>query len=165
MLGNIVSNKAQLSHGQLSAYGETMKIPAVSDNNGNSAQPGRRSDRVLLAQPSDVLRHSVRAMLEADGCSVIEAADGFTALSSLLQHEPDAVIADIMLSRLDGYQLCALIRNHAGFRNIPVILLATSEVLYDQSRAALVGSTAYVTRPFAGAGLGALVRGESCPLS
>ena len=114
--------------------------------------------RVLLAHQSVVIRNSVRAILEAEGSSVLEAEDGFTALASLVEHEPAVVIADIMLTRLDGYQLCSLIRNHDGFRKTPVILLASSEDLYDQTRAELVGSTAYASQPLSSASLGALLR-------
>jgi twitching motility two-component system response regulator PilG len=52
------------------------------------------------------------------------------------------------LMRLDGYQTCALIRKSSRFRQTPVVMLSSKDGLFDRARGAMVGSNAYLTKPF-----------------
>jgi twitching motility two-component system response regulator PilG len=53
-----------------------------------------------------------------------------------------------MMPRLDGYQTCALIKNHAQFKNTPVVMLTSKDSLFDRARGKLVGADQYLTKPF-----------------
>jgi twitching motility two-component system response regulator PilG len=53
-----------------------------------------------------------------------------------------------MMPRLDGYQTCALIKNHQMFRSVPVIMLSSKDGLFDKARGRIVGSEQYLTKPF-----------------
>ena len=53
-----------------------------------------------------------------------------------------------MMPRLDGYQTCALIKNHPDFENIPVVMLTSKDTLFDRARAKLAGSDQYLIKPF-----------------
>jgi twitching motility two-component system response regulator PilG len=52
------------------------------------------------------------------------------------------------MPRLDGYQTCALIKKSAKFSATPVIMLSSKDGLFDRARGAMVGSDAYLTKPF-----------------
>ena len=103
---------------------------------------------VLLVDDSKTIRRSARAFLETAGYTVVTAIDGFEALSKVVEHRPSMVFADIMMPRLDGYQTCALIKNNADYRDIPVVMLSSKDGLFDKARARVVGSDAHLSKPF-----------------
>jgi len=103
---------------------------------------------VLLVDDSQTIRRSAASLLNEAGYSVVTAVDGFEALSKVVEHRPSLVFADIMMPRLDGYQTCALIKNNADYRDIPVIMLASKDGLFDKARARVVGSDAHLSKPF-----------------
>ncbi|MGB5339854.1 MAG: response regulator, partial [Gammaproteobacteria bacterium] len=78
----------------------------------------------------------------------ITAIDGFEALSTSADHRPDLIVLDIMMPRLDGYQTCAVIKHHRVFRQTPVVMLSSKDGLFDRARGRIVGSHAYITKPF-----------------
>ncbi|MCR4298627.1 MAG: response regulator, partial [Gallionella sp.] len=72
----------------------------------------------------------------------------FDGLSKVFDHRPDVIFIDVMMPRLDGYQTCALIKNHPHFKNIPVVMLTSKDTLFDRARAKLAGSDQYLIKPF-----------------
>ena len=121
----------------------------TDDGHRAVATAGERSSvTVLLVDDSNTIRRSARSFLESEGYMVFTAVDGFEALARVVEHRPSIVFVDIMMPRLDGYQTCALIKNNADFRDIPVIMLSSSEGLFDKARAGVVGSDAHLSKPF-----------------
>lgn len=104
--------------------------------------------RILVVDDSATIRRSAETMLANDGCEVITAENGFEALSQVTRHHPDLIFVDIMMPRLDGYQTCAIIKNNAEFRAIPIIMLTSKDGLFDMARGRVVGSDQYLTKPF-----------------
>jgi twitching motility two-component system response regulator PilG len=68
------------------------------------------------------------------------------------------VFCDILMPRLDGYQTCALIKKSARFHATPVLMLSSKDGLFDRARGAMVGASAYLTKPFSKDSLLAAVR-------
>jgi twitching motility two-component system response regulator PilG len=68
------------------------------------------------------------------------------------------------MPRLDGYQTCALIKKSAKFHSTPVIMLSSKDGLFDRARGAMVGSDAYLTKPFTKDSLLKTVREYTAPL-
>lgn len=112
---------------------------------------------VLLVDDSKTIRRSASNFLSSAGYTVITAVDGFEALSKVVEHRPALIFADIMMPRLDGYQTCALIKNNADYRNIPIVMLSSKDGLFDKARARVVGSDAHLSKPFTAASLTAAV--------
>lgn len=104
--------------------------------------------KVLLIDDSRTIRRSAETMLSREGCEVITANDGFEALALIHKHEPELIFVDIMMPRLDGYQTCAIIKNNARFRDVPVVMLTSKDGLFDKARGRIVGSDHYLTKPF-----------------
>lgn len=109
---------------------------------------GSNALKVLFVDDSATIRQSAQLVLEQAGYSVMLAEDGFQALSQVVQWHPDVVLADIAMPRLDGYQLCALIKSNADYQGIPVIMLSGKDGQFDEERACLVGSDNHVAKPF-----------------
>jgi twitching motility two-component system response regulator PilG len=84
---------------------------------------------------------------------VILAEDGFDALVKITDSRPHVVFVDIMMPRLDGYQTCALIKQHPKLKSTPVIMLSSKDGVFDRARGRLAGSDRYLTKPFTKEGL------------
>jgi type II secretory ATPase GspE/PulE/Tfp pilus assembly ATPase PilB-like protein len=103
---------------------------------------------VLLVEDEDQLRLVLRDLLERDGFTVIEASDGVHALDAIDRDAPDAIVLDLNIPRLDGYQVLSHIRARAATAAIPVLVLTAlgdedSEVKVFQS-----GANDFITKPF-----------------
>jgi len=104
--------------------------------------------RVMVIDDSKTIRRTAETLLKKEGFDVITATDGFEALSMIADHQPDLILLDIMMPRLDGYQTCALIKHHRVFRHTPVVMLSSKDGLFDRARGRVVGSDNYITKPF-----------------
>ena len=104
--------------------------------------------KVVLIDDSNTIRRSGEIFLNQAGCNVMLAEDGFDGLSKVVEHQPDIILVDVMMPRLDGYQTCTLIKNHPHFKGIPVIMLTSKDTLFDRARGKLVGSDLYLFKPF-----------------
>lgn len=104
--------------------------------------------RVMVIDDSRIVRQTAQGLLASHGFEVITAADGFEALSLVADNRPDLIFLDIMMPRLDGYQTCALIKQHKVFRHMPVVMLSSRDGLFDRARGRVVGSDHYISKPF-----------------
>ena len=104
--------------------------------------------KVVLIDDSNTIRRSGEIFLKQAGCQVVLAEDGFDGLSKVVDTRPDMIFVDVMMPRLDGYQTCALIKNHREFKNTPVVMLTSKDSLFDRARGKLVGSDQYLIKPF-----------------
>ncbi|MBS0194678.1 MAG: response regulator [Proteobacteria bacterium] len=112
--------------------------------NGGTAQ----GLKVMVIDDSKTIRRTAESLLKREGYDVVTATDGYEALAKIADHQPQIIFVDIMMPRLDGYQTCALIKNHQMFRSTPVIMLSSKDGLFDKARGRIVGSEQYLTKPF-----------------
>jgi twitching motility two-component system response regulator PilG len=103
---------------------------------------------VMVVDDSQTIRRSAETLLTREGYSVITAEDGYEALGKIADHHPEIIFVDIMMPRLDGYQVCALIKANPKFSKTPVIMLSSRDGLFDRARGRIVGSDQYLTKPF-----------------
>ena len=104
--------------------------------------------KIMVIDDSSTIRRSAEIFLGQAGYQVVLAEDGFDALAKMNDHHPALIFCDILMPRLDGYQTCALIKKSAKFHTTPVIMLSSKDGLFDRARGAMVGSDAYLTKPF-----------------
>jgi twitching motility two-component system response regulator PilG len=103
---------------------------------------------VLVVDDSPTVRKIVQMTLQRENIRVITVGDGLSALTSVADEMPSLILLDIQLPRMDGYQICQIIRKHLQFRQIPIIMLSGKDGLFDKMRGRLAGSTEYLTKPF-----------------
>ncbi len=101
--------------------------------------------KVLVVDDDTNICELLRLYLEKEGFSVISANDGETALSVFKSEEPDMVLLDIMLPKLDGWQVCREIRK---FSETPIIMLSAKGETFDKVLGLELGADDYVTKPF-----------------
>ena len=104
--------------------------------------------KIMVIDDSSTIRRSAEIFLGQAGYQVVLTDDGFDALAKMNDHKPALIFCDILMPRLDGYQTCALIKKSAKFHATPVIMLSSKDGLFDRARGAMVGSDAYLTKPF-----------------
>ena len=103
---------------------------------------------VLVVDDAEDVVVLCRGNLEFEGYEVIEAADGEDAMVKVREHRPDAVLLDVMLPRLDGWQVLAAIKADPDLHDTPVVLLTARMLDDDQIRGWSAGAADYITKPF-----------------
>jgi two-component system response regulator MprA len=130
-----------------------------------------RGGRVLVVDDDPDVRRAVETALELEGHKVTTAGDGLGALTRLGQSEFDAVVLDVLMPNLDGFEVCRRLRE-AGNRT-PVLILTARDSEEDTIRGLDLGADDYLVKPFALGELLARVRallrrmrpvGEDAPL-
>jgi twitching motility two-component system response regulator PilG len=104
--------------------------------------------KVMVIDDSKTIRGSAENLLKTEGCDVLTAVDGYEALAKITVYKPDIIFVDIMMPGLDGYQICALIKNNPFFKSTPVIMLSSKDSIFDRARGCIVGAEKYLTKPF-----------------
>lgn len=103
---------------------------------------------ILVVDDSATVRKMVSLTLERERYRVETASDGMQALARLNEELPDLVLLDITMPRMDGYQVCRVIKKNDVTKDIPVIMLSGKDGFFDKVRGRMVGATEYVTKPF-----------------
>ena len=103
---------------------------------------------VLVVDDSPTVRKIVPITLQRVHIRVFTAGDGLSALAAVSDTQPDLILLDIMLPRMDGYNICHLVRNNPEYRDMPIIMLSGKDGIFDKMRGKLAGSTEYMTKPF-----------------
>jgi twitching motility two-component system response regulator PilG len=119
-----------------------------SSDAGDACGAGNNGVKVLVIDDSKTIRRSAESLLAKEGYEVITAVDGFDALAKIADSRPEIIFVDVMMPRLDGYQTCALIKNHTEFKATPVVMLSSKDGLFDRAKGRVVGSDLYLTKPF-----------------
>jgi twitching motility two-component system response regulator PilG len=102
--------------------------------------------KVAVIDDAKTIRMMMSHTLKSMGCEVECAEDGYKALGLLRRFKPDLIFLDITMPELDGYQTCTLIRNSEDMRNTPVIMLSSSDGIFDIAKGQARGATAHVTK-------------------
>ena len=112
--------------------------------------------RILVVEDDQRLAELLRRGLVAEGYAVDVAHEGPHGLEMALDNDYDALVLDVMLPGLNGYRLCAQLRE-AGMWN-PVLMLTAKDGEYDQAEGLDIGADDYVTKPFSFVALTARLR-------
>ena len=103
---------------------------------------------ILVVDDSATVRKLIANKLEKSGHQVICAVDGVEAMALIEQSTPDLVLLDIAMPRMDGYQVCKLIRSHDVAKDVPVVMISGKDGFFDKVRGRMAGTTGYITKPF-----------------
>ncbi len=114
--------------------------------------------KVMIIDDSNTIRRSAEIFLGQSGCEIILASDGIDAMSKIIDGNPDIIFVDIVMPRLDGYQICMLIKKNNQFQSVPVIMLSSKSGLFDRARGRIAGSNDYLIKPFTKDDLLSMVR-------
>ncbi len=111
----------------------------------DNAEANVPQETILVVEDEENLLRPLRYNLQREGYRVVEAEDGHTALSVAEEASPDLVILDIMLPKLDGFEVCRILRQRT---EVPILMLTAKGEEVDRVVGLELGSDDYVTKPF-----------------
>jgi DNA-binding response OmpR family regulator len=103
---------------------------------------------VLCADDEDDILALVRLRLDHAGFDVVTASDGEAALAMIRERRPSVCVLDVMMPRLDGYEVVAAIRSDPSLADLKVILLSARVQQGDVDLGLAAGADAYLAKPF-----------------
>jgi len=103
---------------------------------------------ILIIEDEIGMVEMLKLRLEANGYDVISALDGMAGLEKARKEKPDLIILDLMLPKMDGYKVCALLKKDTQYAKIPIILFTARAQESDKQMGKDVGADAYITKPF-----------------
>jgi len=106
---------------------------------------GEQPSRILVVEDDLTLLETLEYNLRSEGYEVITAADGLTALEVAREEGPDLIVLDLMLPRLDGFEVCRILRPETS---VPILMLTARTDEVDRVVGLEVGADDYLTKPF-----------------
>jgi two-component system response regulator MprA len=104
-------------------------------------------EKILVIDDDEKIISMLRRSLAFEGYSVVTANNGADGLKQILEHDPDAVILDVMMPQLDGWEVCRRIRE--GGSQVPILMLTAKDEVADRVRGLDLGADDYLVKPFA----------------
>ncbi len=115
---------------------------------GRTPQPMADKPRILLIEDEPSLLKTVAKRLEMNGYAVSVARDGVEGLQRVRRDKPDLVVLDVMMPKLNGFEVCRMLKFDKTLKHIPVILFTALTQDNDERVGLACGADAYVRKPF-----------------
>lgn len=109
---------------------------------------GAQPTLILVADDDDDVRELVVFRLERAGYQVVTASDGQEAVQVALERPPDVCVIDVMMPKLDGYEVTERLRASPGLAEVPIVLLTASVQEAAVNRGLEAGASDYIKKPF-----------------
>ena len=103
---------------------------------------------ILIVEDSIVQREMMTDLLKASGLEVTHASDGAEALEAIHKAPPDLVVLDIVMPRMNGYELCRRLKSDPKTQNVPVVMCSSKGEEFDRYWGMKHGADAYIAKPF-----------------
>jgi two-component system alkaline phosphatase synthesis response regulator PhoP len=104
--------------------------------------------KVLIVDDEPDIVETIQFMLESEGLECLAAYDGADALLKARTENPDLILLDIMLPKMDGYKVCRLLKFDEKYKDIPIIMLTAKAQDPDKLIGKETGADEYVCKPF-----------------
>jgi signal transduction histidine kinase/DNA-binding response OmpR family regulator len=170
---NLVKGYTDLHHGEISVESEpgkgttfTVDLPnncpstdkdtgsetadsmeATQEQESDEKMPKEEKVKLLVVEDNKDFRRFMVDMLK-DQYTVYAANDGEEALSTARVTVPDIIISDVMMPKMDGYQLCKAVKENIRLSHIPIVLLTAKTTDQDRAEGYQAGADSYITKPF-----------------
>jgi len=103
---------------------------------------------ILTVDDSPSVRDMLAAVLAGAGFNVVQAVDGREGVTMLKGLDPDVIITDINMPRLDGFQFIEEVRKNPRYSTTPILVLTTETSATMKNRARSAGATGWIVKPF-----------------
>lgn len=104
--------------------------------------------KILVVDDEPDITLMLKARLEVNGYEVDVAYEGNAALEMVKRNSFDLIILDLMLPKIDGYNVCRMLKFDSKYKDIPIIIFTARTEEADKKLAEEVGADAYVTKPY-----------------
>lgn len=106
-----------------------------------------KKPKVTIVDDDRDTREMLTLALELEGFDVGQAANGLRLISAMHVDRPDVVLLDVMMSWIDGFELCRAIKKNPVFGNIPIIFISARKSPEDEKTGLEAGAADYFTKP------------------
>ncbi len=103
-------------------------------------------NKVLVVDDEKDILDIVKELLKVEGYIVETAIDGEEGLNKVKEFNPDVIVADVMMPRMDGYEFVKKLREDQKYSSIPVIFLTAKDQLTDRYKGLSLGVAAYIVK-------------------
>lgn len=104
--------------------------------------------KILVVDDENELLKALSIRLKTSGYEVITASDGQEGLEKAKSQSPDLIVLDILMPKMDGYEVCRMLKFDEKYKSIPVIMLTAKAQDIDKAMGKKVGADDYITKPF-----------------
>jgi len=125
--------------------------PTVKDSLTNNS--GIKTWKIICIDDSPTILQEIKRFLDQDKFSITAIDDPVKAVPQVFTIQPDLILLDITMPRINGYKLCGLLRSSGKCDDLPIIMVTGNTGLIDKARAKIAGATDYFTKPFTKEGL------------
>jgi two-component system, chemotaxis family, response regulator PixG len=139
----------------------SLKLTETINNSDGAEQASQNADnkvyRIACIDDSPAMLQTIERFLGSENLSLFLIQESVKALIEMMRINPDLILLDVGMPKVDGYELCRLLRKHPLFKSTPIIMVTGNTGLIDRARAKLAGTTDYMTKPFTQAELSKMV--------
>ena len=104
--------------------------------------------KILVIEDEAQLVKAIEIRLKEADYQVLTAYDGVEGLEKARKEKPDLIILDLMLPKLDGYEVCRMLKFDEKYKNVPIIILTARAQEADEKLGYKTGADAYISKPF-----------------
>jgi len=104
--------------------------------------------KILIADDKPEVVELVRVTLEGEDYQILSAFDGEEALEKIRKEKPDLILLDIVMPKIDGFEVLSKLKNDSQTKDTPVIILTAQGQKVDQEKGRRLGAQDYITKPF-----------------
>jgi twitching motility two-component system response regulator PilG len=112
-------------------------------------KPSDKPSHILCIDDSMAIQKTVEFILQNEGYQVTTIGNPLKALGQVFLLNPDMILCDVAMPKLDGYELCAMLRKSSQFRETPMIMLTGKDGFTDRIKARMAGANEFLSKPFA----------------
>ncbi len=105
-----------------------------------------RVNKILVVDDDPVIIKLLQNILSAEDFEVIAASDGLDAMAQVKEHKPDLIVLDIMMPKINGYDVCRNLKFDSPYKDIPIILLTARDREIDPRIGRMIGVD-YMRKP------------------
>lgn len=107
-----------------------------------------KNKKILIVDDEKDIVETLKFLLESEGLNCITAYDGEEALNKAKTENPDLVILDVMLPKINGYKVCRLLKFDIKYKKIPILMVTARSQDEDKVIGEETGADEYITKPF-----------------
>jgi twitching motility two-component system response regulator PilG len=104
--------------------------------------------KILVVEDEESLLKLQSILLTLRGYNVEGVMDGQAALEAVVTTNPDLILLDVMLPKIDGFEVCRQVKNNEATRHIPVVMLTAKKSMEDRFTGKQAGADMYITKPY-----------------